>query len=58
MCVSAASIQACVYMCVFVSSCQATMVLIIKYLAAKRVAVSVGRVKLEWVRKATAYKFP
>ena len=48
----------CVYVCVFVSSCQATKVLISKYLATKRVVVSVSGVKLEWVGKATTYTFP
>ena len=34
----------CVCVCVFVSSCQATKVLISKYLATRRVVVSVGGV--------------
>ena len=45
----------CLCVCVFVSSCQATKVLISKYLATRRVVVSVGGG--EWVGKATAYKF-
>ena len=44
---------ACVCVCVFVSSCQATKVLISKYLATSG---GVSRWD-EWVRKATAYKF-
>ena len=39
----------------FVSSCQATKVLISLNLATRRVVVSVGGA--EWVGKATAYKF-
>ena len=43
-----------VCVCVLVSSCQATKVLISKYLAKKGGGVSRWG---EWVRKATAYKF-
>ena len=46
----AVSIQGCVYVCVFASSCQATKVLIGKYLATRRVVVSVGG-SSECVRK-------
>ena len=37
-------VRVCVHACVFVSSCQATKVLISKYIATRRVVVSVGGV--------------